>query len=86
LLDDATQVGTIIDDDDPVVYSLDPDLIVSEGALGFNVVVTRSSGIGAAKFDLSFTGSAVTGGANPDFTRIGGTNTFTDGETRKLIP
>jgi len=84
-LGDAAQRVTIIDDDDPVEYSLGADQEVSEADATFGVLVTRSSSEGAAEIDLSFTGSATSGGANPDFTRIGGTNTFADGETQKLI-
>ncbi|MDG1210080.1 MAG: Calx-beta domain-containing protein [Paracoccaceae bacterium] len=85
LFDDATQVVTIEDDDDPVVYSLAPDFEISEGALGFNIFITRSSNEGEAEIALRFNGSAISGGANPDFARIGGTNVFADGETEKLI-
>lgn len=77
--------GDVTIPDTATTYSLGADLDVSEGALGFKVTVTSSSGEGAAEIDLSFTGSASFGGDNPDFTRIGGTNTFADGETEKLI-
>ncbi|MDP5220077.1 Calx-beta domain-containing protein [Ruegeria sp. 2205SS24-7] len=72
----------------PVTFSLGDDFMVVERNgedTTFAVTVTRSSGTGAATVALVSSGSALSGTVDADFSRIGGSNSFADGETEITI-
>ena len=72
----------------PVTYALGDDFTVFERNgedTIFAVTVTRSSGVGAATVALATSGSAQSGTVDADFSRIGGSNSFADGETETTV-
>ena len=81
---EAFQTVTILDNDEPTVFSLGADFSVSEtdsADRAFAITVTRSSDVGAAEILLTPTGNA----GSADISRIGGSNTFADGETSTSV-
>ncbi|MEM7547783.1 MAG: Calx-beta domain-containing protein [Pseudomonadota bacterium] len=84
IVGDGQQVVTVEDDDAPTAFSLSPDFRVFEDNgvdVTFSTFITRSSDKGAAEVGLTFSGTAT----SRDFSRIGGSTSFADGETSKAV-
>ncbi len=85
---DGQQVVTIQDDDEISFFSLANDFSIAERNgqdTTFGVTVTRSSDVGAATVALATSGSAQSSTPEADFSRIGGSNSFADGETETTV-
>ncbi|MEL7466142.1 MAG: Calx-beta domain-containing protein [Pseudomonadota bacterium] len=85
---DGRQVVSILDDDTPVVFSIDPDVSFTEGTgrdSEFTTFVERSSGVGEAVVNLTLGGTATGFGPNRDYELLDTSVTFADGETLKAV-
>ena len=87
-LDDVTGDIEIPGDAPFVTYRLGPDFTVTEqngDNVTFAVTVTRDNAEGAAEIALTPSGSATAFATDADFSRIGGSANFADGETETTV-
>lgn len=85
---DGRQVVSILDDDTPVVFSIDPDLSFTEGTgrdARVTTFVSRSSGVGEAVVNITLGGDATPVGPDRDYQLLTPSVTFADGETLKPV-